>query len=141
MPLTKSELLIPRVLCIGGKDGEPNYPGGIVNTGDILSLSNSGFSYTDGVDKYIKTESVEVFPHLFKPLPWYYGRTVEEMPKFVKCINTPDQVHFPDEVFKVNWKLSHLGFSDRGAIVPNTDCYLPADESDYQEYQKQKEAK
>ena len=139
MPLTKQQLLIPRVLCIGTKEGEPNFPGSRFMTGDIIEQNGRDY-WSIKADAWLNKTTVEKHPHLFKPLPWWYGRTVEEMPLFVKCINTPDQVHFPDEVFKVNWKLSHLGFSDRGAIVPNTDCYQPADEADYQEYQKQKEA-
>ncbi len=79
MPLTKQQLLIPRVLCLGEK-GKRIWPGSIWLGGDIIEESPR-----HGDLMYCDTDGPRYsdFPHLFKPLPWWYGRTVEEMPLYV----------------------------------------------------------
>ena len=140
MPLTKKQLLIPRVLCIGGKDGEPNDTRGLWITGEIYTYKKHE---SDGYECYINDANTlampvnypDKFPHLFKPLPWWYGRTVEEMPEYVK-----NEYH----VFNVEkWvidKTAYLGFVyvHKGYKELSIDL-TPADESEYQEYQKQKQ--
>lgn len=159
MPLIKTELLIPRVLCIGTKEGEPNdtsrdyISGNIITVGDYLS--NSDFLSMKATAEYLGG-LVEKFPHLFKPLPWWYGRTVEELPDYVKQTGMEDSAGNPvqDVVMKV--KKHHSAgngeWRDDSINIFCADSYLtgtpgsftyagwePADESDYQEYQKQKQ--
>lgn len=80
MSLTKEQLLIHRVMCVGGKEGEPNYPGSPFKSGDILKLGKSELFYW-GVDKdeMISVQFVDQFPHLFRPMLWWEGRKPEEM--------------------------------------------------------------
>lgn len=146
MPLIKTELMIPRVLCIGGKEGEPNDTSGKWISGRIIELTENWpncqnpFYLVPGYDiKYFNQ-----YPHLFKPLPWWYGRTVEEMPQYVK-----------DENFEV-WKVTkyfidssvacfYTGELEKEGWLKGTETPFnllavePADEAEYQEYQKQKQ--
>ena len=119
MPLTKQQLLIPRVLCIGGKDGEPNYPGSRFMTGDIIEKNGRDY-WSVKADAWLNQTTVDKFPHLFKPLPWW-ERDESELPEYVKSIET-------GRVYK------------RIKSVKAYEGFEPADEADYQEYQKQKEA-
>lgn len=155
MPLTKQELLIPRVLCIGTKEGEPNFPGSRFMTGDIIEQNGRDY-WSIKADAWLNKTTVEKHPHLFKPLPWWYGRTVEELPDYVKQTGMEDSAGNPvqDVVMKV--KKHHSAgngeWRDDSINIFCADSYLtgtpgsftyagwePADESDYQEYQKQKQ--
>ena len=140
MPLTKQQLLIPRVLCIGGKDGEPNYPGSPYKSGDILEVVDYFILIDDICSKLIYNEVTNAYPELFRPLPWWYGRTESELPKYVKEIKS-------GKVHKASWDY----FREKGitlwsviiqpnGIPYNPDGFEPADLTDYLEYQKQKEA-
>ena len=140
--LTKQQLLIPRVLCIGGKDGEPNDTRGLWITGEIYTYKKHE---SDGYECYINDANTlampvnypDKFPHLFKPLPWWYGRTVEEMPEYILASKTYG-------IVKVNeWRCMGelcLALTDDGMLSAANWEFEPADEADYLEYQKQKEA-
>ena len=149
MPLTKQQLLIPRVLCIGTKEGEPNDTSGDFITGDILTQTVKSIHKWKSEklkhSVYFCDKWIEQFPHLFKPLPWWYGRTVEEMPKYVKdengevwkvtkyFIDSSVACFYTGEIEKKGWL--------KGTETPfNLLAVEPADEAEYQEYQKQKEA-
>ncbi len=135
-PLTKQQLLIPRVLCIGTETGTNNDTSHKYISGDIIEFTNIGVQeYPVWVcDKFgYALDFYESFPHLFKPLPWWYGRTVEDMP-----------LYLIDKFGKVKRVLRHN--TDFMTVIFNDDDweesyahYQPADESDYQEYQKQKQ--
>lgn len=154
MPLTKQQLLIPRVLCIGGKEGEPNYPGSRFMTGDIIEQNGRDY-WSIKADAWLNQTTVKKFPHLFQPLPWWYGRTVEELPDYVKQTGMEDSAGNPvqDVVMKVKkhhsagngeWRDDSINifFADSYLTgTPGSFTYAvwePADESEYQEYQKQK---
>jgi hypothetical protein len=139
MPLTKQQLLIPRVLCIGGKEGEPNDTSGNFISGEILIQK-----FKDKPEKWynerlqfsvrLKPEWVLKFSHLFNPLPWWYGRTVEELPEYLNIdggVFKVDMYDFGNDVAYV--------FIITVVPVLLRQC-TPADESEYQEYQKQREA-
>jgi len=130
--LTKQQLLIPRVLCIGTKEGEPNDTSGDYISGNIITvgdyLSNSDFLSMKATAEYLGG-LVEKFPHLFKPLPWWEKRSASEMPDYVKDNN--GVVH----------KVEKLITKDGNSWSTVSGDIEPADESEYQEYQKQKEVK
>lgn len=139
MALTKQQLLIPRVLCIGGKDGEPNDTSGNFKSGQIITV---GDLVQIGLQIFTASELLLVklcadYPNCFKPLPWWYGRTVEEMPDFIQASKTYG-------IVKVNeWRCIGelcLALTDDGMLSAANWEFEPADESEYQEYQKQKEA-
>ena len=129
MPLSKQQLLIPRVLCIGGKEGEPNYPGSMVKTGEILThctgITNG--RYYESKDGHLIHLPLN-FPNCFKPLPWWEKRSASEMPDYVKDNN--GVVHTVEKIIT----------ADGNSWSTVSGDIEPADESDYQEYQKQKEA-
>jgi len=96
MSLTKDQLLIPRVMCVGTQPGTINYPDSEFVTGEILmfgkSLTHSGDEiindngcfWKQDQSAYISKRYAEAFPHLFRPMPWWEGRNPEDMPKWVK---------------------------------------------------------
>jgi hypothetical protein len=136
MPLTKQQLLIPRVLCIGGEQGKPNDTSGDYITGDILTQTVKSIHKWKSEklkhSVYFCDKWIEQFPHLFKPLPWWYGRTVEELPEYLNIdggVFKVDMYDFGNDVVYV--------FTITVVPVLLRQC-TPADESEYQEYQKQK---
>jgi len=90
MSLTKEQLLIPRVMCVGTEPGTPNDTSGNWVSGDIYYLDPWGKgvykSYDNGreVSEPLIVHLAQSMPHLFKPLPWWYGRKPEDMPEYVK---------------------------------------------------------
>lgn len=101
MPLTVDELLIPRFIVRGTKEGTKNYPKSPFLSGQIIAMkrkttrfpimgeNNSENWETDidkkggGFDLYSIT-FFEEFPSLFHPLEWWEMRTPEQMPDYVK---------------------------------------------------------
>ena len=132
------------MLCIGTKEGEPNdtsrdyISGNIITVGDYLS--NSDFLSMKATAEYLGG-LVEKFPHLFKPLPWWYGRTVEEMPRYVNTNSVYGIRKVKEWAFIKGEKLDRWRVEDtRGEIYSTFHLDItPADESEYQEYQKQKQ--
>lgn len=136
MPLTKQQLLIPRVLCIGGNEGESNYPGSPVKSGDILTLTIYGFVYRAEYGPTLDRDKIAQYPHLFKPLPWWEKIDESEL---------PDLVWQKEDIYRVDKYDLKRGYvwlvpPEFGHSVPvELDITTPADESDFQEYQKQKQ--
>ena len=134
MPLSKEQLMIPRVLCIGGKEGEPNYPGSMVKTGEILThctgITNG--RYYESKDGHLIHLPLN-FPNCFKPLPWWEKRDESEMPEYI----------WPSKTYGIV-KVDYWEKSDAYINGERFEAFVwefePADLSDYQEYQKQKEA-
>lgn len=132
--MTTEQLLIPRVLCIGGKDGEPNYPGSPYKSGDILEVVDYFILIDDICSKLIYNEVTNAYPELFRPLPWWYGRTVEEMPLYLKC-GENGKVRKVARYF--NWATMIVEF-EGGRTRRLTDKWIPCTEAEYLEYQNSK---
>ncbi len=139
MSLTKEELLIPRVMCIGGKEGEPNDTSGDFITGDILTQTVKSIhkwrSEKLKHSVYLDPDFVEKFLHLFKPLQWWEHRKPEDMPEYV---------WYKDKgVFKVDvWDFKYEeAMIFKGGLISTVSIGLltPATEQEYLDYQKQKE--
>mgnify|MGYP003405361601 FL=1 len=144
MPLTKQQLLIPRVLCIGGKDGEPNYPDSPFCVGDILTYLD-GMYFDKDNNCGISTYDIIGFPHLFSLLQWWEKRKVNDLPQYVKdengevwkvtkyFIDSSVACFYTGELEKKGWL--------KGTETPfNLLAVEPADLTDYMEYQKQNDA-
>jgi hypothetical protein len=76
----------------------------------------------------------EKFPKIFKKLQWWEDRKLHEMPRYVKCIATPDQKIIPGDVFKLAWIEPGWGTDHVHTIFLYTNCYIPATESEYNTY-------
>lgn len=81
--MTKEQLLIPRYLCTG-TPGKPLWYGCHWKHGDVIQMEDTirGLCcvYEDDAGTHFKGQPYFAdYPHLFKPLPWWYGRTVEEL--------------------------------------------------------------
>lgn len=129
MPMTKEQLLIPRYMCTGtpGKplwEGSPFFHGAVFH-GEIYRLMNLEVSgHTD--------YNFSNMPHLFRPMPWWEGRKIEDMPEYVRL---------KSKVFKVEkYCISGNEFiTDGKKIIKSLANTLPATEQEYNEYKKQKE--
>ncbi len=120
------ELLKPRYKVIA------DYPGNEIPIGTILFKHNNTY-WTDGkqYEFYEPEKTFIEYPHLFRRLEWWEDRDVKDMPEYVKCIKTPDNFHFPDRVYRINY-LNGIAYSDISiAVVFETNCYLPATETEY----------
>jgi hypothetical protein len=62
-----------------GTPGKPLWPYCPWKHGEIILLN----SKEDETNRYNK-DFISEYPHLFRPMPWYEGRTAEEMPEYVK---------------------------------------------------------
>ena len=136
MPLTKQQLLIPRVLCIGAEAGKRLYPHSEVFVGDILTLDHFGHVFISETGRWVGKADISDFPHLFKPIPWW-ERDERELPDFVW---QKEDIYSVD---KYDLKRGYIWLvpPEFGHSAPvELDTTTPADLSDYQEYQKQKEA-
>lgn len=140
MPLTKEQLLIPRVMCEGGKEGEPNDTSGDFKTGEILTV---GTLVQIGLQLFtaselLLTELCAKFPRLFRPMPWWEGRKPEDMPRYLSSIALYKDFHI---VEVSNHYIKHfIGKKDGQYWEAPYDEYLPATEQEYLDYIKQKEA-
>lgn len=149
MGLTKEQLLIPRVMCVGGKEGEPNDTSGDFITGDILTQTEKRFSKWKSSKLkhtvYLDTSFIEKFPHLFRPMPWWEGRKPEDMPEYVVFNNDSLAVYYKvttwDKISENIWQFvlnDSRKFSYDMTVWGST--ISPATEQEYNEYIKQKEA-
>lgn len=121
-------------MCIGGKEGEPNYPGSMVKTGEILTLSK--WMYVTGdVQGRVHKENVEKFPHLFKPLQWWEFRKVDDMPEFVRL---KDKGIFKVDVWDFIYEEAMIFNGDLISTV-SIELLTPSTSEEYDEYLKQKE--
>lgn len=159
MPLTKEQLLIPRVMCVGTKEGFEIWPGSSMAsdkfvTGGILTLDTKtiiGTCFKDWTGREWYMAKLNQFPHLFRPMPWWEGRKPEDMPEYVTVnllgslqwmaneIKT-GAVYKLDADFKYNYYKGHyLGIQYNNGGGTLGEYLLPATEQEYLDYQKQKE--
>ncbi len=122
--LTKEQLLQPRYLC----------------TGTLGKILMPGYTFAHGnivePDEAYPKWFFDDFPHLFKPLPWWYGRTVEDLPKYVKF--SEDYMDYKaGSIYKTeHWSEKHYDccqfISDEGLCgVPFGKWLFPATEQEY----------
>lgn len=141
MSLSKAELLTPRIEVIA------DYPNSPFVVGDILFFEKS-----DGVFTTYKKEGYKEgvitamdfanYPHLFRPLPWYEKRDIEDMPEYVKLV--PDSISvaklhgFDCELY---YKVYDWRITDKGNLQGKTkdDWFIvthftPATIDEYNQY-------
>lgn len=146
MSLTKEQLLIPRVMCVGTEPGTQNYPGSLFKTGDILYLEDSKYFYAldGGTDTCISNPKLsyhdaEKFPHLFRPMQWWEGRDKTDLPKYVKNIKSGRVFKAVWDCFKFKGVKEWSLILQQNGIPINPDRFEPATSQEYLDYQKQKE--
>lgn len=164
MSKTPQELFIPRVICIGGKEGKQNYPSSPFITGEILVKWGRDYWNKDKT-VWINASYADTFKSNFRPIEWWEFRKPEEMPEYVITAYKNEAVGnimlANGIVFKVEkWVtdtfigvdgeqfLAHLeGYKpsylyrypewENGRV--NAVHLLPATREEYEECQKQKE--
>ena len=143
MPLSKAELLTPRIEVIA------DYPNSPFSVGDILTERTDLYVYPVFADAahnnpvYISQGDAEQHPHLFRQLPWYEKRDIEDMPEYVKTglIN--------QRFSRVQWKPMYNGdnieswkISEDGTFWKNIwsiPTIQPATQEEYEAYIKTKQ--
>ena len=127
MPLTKEQLLIPRYKCISLWMFEPKSTLGAIYEQPSVPRGGQWTAMWNWWDELSR------HPHLFQLLPWWSDRDTEDMPEYVKCIKTPDQIIMPGEVFKVKWNDNASGkVVESGLwIFTHTNCYEPSTNEEY----------
>lgn len=154
MPLTKEELLKPRYKVIA------DYPFNPYNIGDLVVFSDSMESFhltttwfwDEGEkmesDNYSSIKTIEKYPHLFQPLPWWSDRKIEDLPDYVK--SNPEYAK-PGLVFKVfevkeyedGICITHNDIGDINKPFSSTPThlkyFLPATKEEFEEYINQKQ--
>jgi hypothetical protein len=127
--MTVEELLQPRYEVIA------DYPGNVQRIGYIFQVIGDEQSIEAWCSEKNK------YPHLFKKLAWFEKREVSEMPGYVILTHPKlrqDKVY--DDFMKVSeWRKYEDGFSAVvGECLIGAGYVHPATESDFLEYQKNK---
>ena len=119
----------------------PNSP---FRVGDIIYKPHPEDMLVNDKDLYTQIQvfgrkSISDFPHIFRPMHWSEGRTLDEMPKYLRRIRSGNEVVKVHEYRLIRGKrwvvpewAKKVGYD---SIV--TD-YLPATEAEYLEYLKSK---
>jgi hypothetical protein len=127
------ELLKPRYKVIADYPGCPYEIGTILYVDDEGELFSPIAGYAPSIIKIMESEASK-FNHFLKPLQWWEDRELDQMPRYVKCIATPDQKIMPGDVFKLAWIEPGWGTDHVHTIFLYTNCYIPATESEYNTY-------
>ena len=122
------DLLTPRV-----KVDERGYPnmhplkGGMILTYNDRDYSIPVWENLQNKSVYVYPKSIEPYPHIFQPIPWYADRAAEDMPKWVKYSYNKTTVVYPfDDIFY----FTDAGFEQVGDHAE----WLPATEAEYNDY-------
>lgn len=133
MSLPIEQLLMPRYMVIADFWNNP------FSLGQVLILEYNraqkvwfyNLVENDGFRIIYEIEFKE-YPHLFRPMPWYEGRKVEEMPEYLKYPSAPNPEVFP--VFKVNKWVDVSGkweYGFNGKLVDLQNDFIPATSEEY----------
>ena len=161
--MTVEELMMPRVMAIGTKEGETNYPSSPFKSGEILVESNKTHTYPiytkqcdvlqkdgeDYLDIYIRLSKskmflpkgeIEQYPHLFRPLQWWEFRELEDMPEYVKMNDEIDDEDYHSIYMVTKWFPSDIDLCNVDAeyfdTIEKSYITLPASKQDYDNYIK-----
>lgn len=83
MSKTVEELLKPRIKCVIRYPDSP-FPVGAILEQDFEE--SNIYNYLDSLNRYWMLEDPQLYPEVFKKLEWWEGRTLKEMPAYVKVI-------------------------------------------------------
>jgi len=136
--MNTEQLLIPRYEVIA------DYPDSSFSVGQIIKfelLKTGDWVYRwakhDGIYEMSLIEFKE-YPHLFKPLPWYHGRKIEEMPEYVKWNSSGNVSKVLDTIVShtnglLMLKTNEVSQPDNRPVANYCPVYwfTPALESDY----------
>lgn len=102
MPLTKEQSLIPRYKV---KDKYPGMEAEPFHLGQIITLqwhreedgefSKEGFIHVPIKHmprSFMWQSFFDLYPNIFKPLPWWSDRSLEDMPEYLRIIERPTLV-------------------------------------------------
>ncbi len=132
--MTPQELLIPRVEVIA------NYPNSPFKVGQIIQYSPVGYAFPvdelTGIHNTIPTVDIETCPAIFKPCKWWEKRKIEDMPEYIKGMES-------GKVIRCEWETPAVvhdadGDWTRRFEKKRLDYHTPATREDYEAYLKTK---
>lgn len=137
--MNKSELLKPRYKCIA------DYPESHFKIGDLMMQAvDYGKLFWNKLETGewgSKVKNIDWYPNIFKSLAWYEERKPEEMPGFVKVIESDfhrDELPFYARVRSIendNPILTGFKLKDgTDGMYIDWSCVLPCTEQDYKDY-------
>lgn len=132
--MTTEELLKPRIKVIAPAPFMKNEVGTL-----LYRHEGRGFSFgiiTGDSENFFPLEVFKEWPHIFKEVPWWEDREIEDMPEYVKhCVN--------HRVFRVKiWRAEYgqlvaYEFLKDGGMKAN--WYKPSTKEEYKQYLKTKQ--
>lgn len=130
--LPPEHLLVTRILCIGGKEGEMLYPDSPFKVGDILTGDRKS-EVKDQTGTPVPAFNWYEFPHLFKKLEWWEKRTKEELGQYIRSGPVVFRVckHFASTWGSFTPYGCNVG---EGKFLSYSNCY-PATEEEFNDYQ------
>jgi hypothetical protein len=123
--MTPEQLLVPRYEVIAGYPGSHMY----FEIGDILEWNGNYYKRKENI--LMAKDSVESYPHIFKPLQWWERREAGEMPEYYKYSGNHGVFKTS---FRINGGIVMLNFSPTETVPVNLAYCLPATEEDYNNY-------
>lgn len=130
MSLTPEQLMIPRALCLGKEPGDPLWPMCMYfKVGDILAMEDNAYAGPRGGK--LHKSFIDAYPTLFRPIVWWFGRNLDEMPLYLKWKKTG----------KIVKPIAYTKRPEGAAEFPHEDFpislewFIPATEAEYIAYQ------
>lgn len=125
--MTTEQLLTPRYKVIA------EWPDNTFDIGQILTESDmvEDWLQTDNFLHGFKLSEVEKYPHLFQKLEWHEDRNAGELPMYVK---TGSGNRVAKAKFDLTETSAYYMFLDDEIHPYSPFGWLPADESEYQQY-------
>ena len=114
-----------------------DYPCAIHKVGDIIPTYESAMSYAVQIDDVSDKICMSDYPHLFKKLEWWEGRSESELPKYFRYKDSISAyrgvTHY--SYYRNLVDVDIMVWNDAGYGAPAKEC-LPATEDEYLEYKK-----
>jgi hypothetical protein len=151
-------------MCLGKEKGKQLYPHSDVYVGDVLRLDPYGYVYGSETGRWVSKDIILKFPDLFRTMPWWENRNIEDMPEYVitnflgktteQYGGLPNGLIFKVEkwvteqfetvediqtlAFLIDYKPDYITRRNWTYGRVNACHLTPATEEEYLEYQKQK---
>jgi hypothetical protein len=146
--LSKEEILKPRYKVIA------DYPSQAFEMGNIIIGTSAYLVKGEG---FCNSGYMQEYPHLFKKLEWWEERKIEDLPEYVKVVNSGCSIcgvfkpiaygNYPDEGYNYGNEnepyalilvLDNTGTHDEEEISMHLDNCVPSTREEYEQYQQPK---
>lgn len=135
MSLTKEQLLIPRVMCVGKNWTANNPHSGWYVEGEILTEINK-YNMWDSINRgtvYFDPIYLEMYPHLYKELSWWEHRDSDDLPMYVYM----DFHYYKVSSYDIKTGVVYI-FWENGVVANSLKKCKPATEQEYNDYKNKR---